>query len=99
MLNAALEIRNARHRTVRLAATLLEGRRVVRAAVPDYRAPDGTLAVNVMLPGFEQGRTEAVLRIPAVAVEGEARNLKAVLFLVADDWTISWYFKPVEMPW
>jgi len=83
---------------VRLAATLLEGRRLVRAALPAYRAPDGTLDVNVMLPGFEQGHTEATVRIPAAAVEGQARKLKAVLFLVADDWTISWYFKPVEMP-
>lgn len=98
VLNATLDIRNAHNRRVRLAATLLDGRRVVRAALPAYRAPDGTLAVNVMLPGFEQGRTEATLRIPAAAVEGEARNLKAVLFLVADDWTISWYFKPVELP-
>ncbi len=98
LLSAALDIRNAHNRKVRLAATLLDGRRVVHAALPAYQAPDGTLAVNVMLPGFEQGRTEATLRIPAAAVEGETRNLKAVLFLVADDWTISWYFKPVELP-
>jgi hypothetical protein len=98
VLNAALDIRNAQHRTVRLAATLLDGRRVVHATLPAYRAPDGTLDANVMLPGFEQGRTGAVLRIPAAAVESNARNLKAVLFLVADDWTISWYFMPVELP-
>jgi hypothetical protein len=98
MLNAALNIRNAHHRTVRLAATMLDGRHVVRGALPAYRAPDGTLAVNVMLPGFEQGHTQATVRIPADAVEGEAGNLKAVLFLVADDWTISLYFKPVELP-
>jgi len=98
VFNATLNIRNAQHRTVRLAATLLDGRRTVHAALPAYRAPNGTLAVNAMLPGFEQGHTEAELKIPAAAVEGEVRSLKAVLFLVADNWTISLYFKPVELP-
>ncbi|HXJ92427.1 MAG TPA: M48 family metalloprotease [Terriglobia bacterium] len=98
LFSAALDIRNAHHRTVRLAATLLDGRHKVHAALPAYRAPDGTLAVNVMLPDFTEGHTEATVRIPAAAVEGEARNLKAVLFLVADDWTLSFYFEPVELP-
>lgn len=97
LLRASLEIRNARNRTVRVAAILLDGRRRVRSSLPAYQAPDGSFAANVMLPGFEQGRTEATIRIPAAAVEGEARNLKAVVFLVADNWTISFYFKPVEL--
>jgi hypothetical protein len=98
VLNPALEIRNAHNRTVRVAAILLDGRRRVRSSLPAYGAPDGTLAVNVMLPGFEQGRTEATIRIPAAAVEAEVRNLKVVVFLVADNWTLSFYFKPVEFP-
>jgi Peptidase family M48 len=98
VLKAALQIRNGHNRTVRVAAILMDGRRRVRASLPAYQAPDGTLGVNVMLPGFEQGRTEATLRIPSAAVEGELSNLKAVVFLVADDWTLSFYFKPVELP-
>jgi hypothetical protein len=98
LLSPALEIRNSHNRTVRVAAILLDGRRRVRSSLPAFRAPDGTFAVNMMLPGFEQGRREATIRIPAGAVDDEAGSLKAVLFLVADNWTLSFYFKPVELP-
>jgi Peptidase family M48 len=98
LLRVGFEIRNARHRQVRVASVLLDQNRKVRTPLAFYQAPDGSLALNAMIPELDHGSSETTLRIPVEAVAGQPRKLKAELFLVADDWTLSVWFQPVEFP-
>jgi hypothetical protein len=91
------ELRNAAGRQLRVAAVLLDRNHKVRTARPDYQAPDGTLALNAMVPAMDHGQGEATLRIPRDAVDGNGAKLKAAIFLVADDWTLDLWFQP--LPW
>ncbi|HEY6293078.1 MAG TPA: M48 family metalloprotease [Terriglobia bacterium] len=96
VMHVSFEIQNAARRQVRVAAILLDDNRKVHTSVPAYRAPDGTLELNSMVPALDRGSAEAALRIPADVVDVRGRKLKAELFLVADDWTLDLWFQPLE---
>jgi Peptidase family M48 len=98
LLRVRFEIRNGRNRQVRVAAVLLDQNRKVRTPLAAFQAPDGSLALNAMVPQLDHGPAETTLRIPVTAVAGQPRNLTAELFLVADDWTLSVWFQPLEFP-
>jgi hypothetical protein len=98
VLHVRLEIRNAHNRQIRVAAVLLDQNQRVRTPLAGLQAPDGSLALNAMVPQLDHGPAETTLRIPVAAVAGEPRKLKAELFLVADDWTLSVWFQPLEFP-
>lgn len=98
VLHIGFEIRNARHRQVRVAAVLLDQNRKVRTPLAGFQAPDGSLALNAMVAELDHGTAETALRIPVAVVAGEPRKLKAELFLVADDWTLSVWFQPLQFP-
>ena len=95
MMDVKFEMRNVGGRQARVAAILLDRNRVVRSSRPEYRAPDGRLAVNAMLPGFHDGPGEATVRIPRNAIESGDAKLRATIFLVAGDWTLDLWFQPL----
>ena len=94
-LDVKFEMRNVAGRQARVAAILLDRNRKVRTSHPEDQAPDGTLAVNAMLPGFRDGPGEATLRIPGDAIESGGSKLRAAIFLVAGDWTMDLWFQPL----
>lgn len=105
VLDVKFEMRNVAGRQARVAAILLDRNRKVRSSRPEYQAPDGTLAVNAMLPGFHDGPGEATLRIPSDAIESRGdrsagilpagSKLRGAIFLVAGDWTLDLWFQPL----
>jgi hypothetical protein len=95
LLDVKFEMRNVAGRQARLAAILLDHNRKVRTSRAEYRAPDGSLAVNTMLPGFDHGPGEAALRIPMDAVKSGDAKLRAAIFLVAGEWTLDLWFQPL----
>lgn len=98
MLRVGFDIRNGRNRQVRVAAVLLGRNGAVRGSTAGYRAPDGSLALNVMVHPLDHGPGEADLAIPFAAAANEPRKLIAELFLVADDWTLNIWLQPLEFP-
>jgi len=96
VLDVKFEMRNVAGRQARLAAILLDHNRKVRTSRAEYQAPDGSLAVNTMLPGLDRGPGEAALRIPADAVKSGNSKLRAAIFLVAGDWTLDLWFQPLS---
>jgi Zn-dependent protease with chaperone function len=96
VLDVKFELRNAAGRKARVAAVLLDRNRKVRTSRAEYQAPDGTLALNAMLPAMDHGPGEATLRIPRDAIESGGTKLKAAVFLVADDWTLDLWFQPLK---
>lgn len=95
VLDVKFEMRNVAGRQARVAAILLDHNRKVRTSHVEDQAPDGTLAVNAMLPGFDHGPGEATLRIPRDAIESGGSKLRAAIFLVAGDWTLDLWFQPL----
>lgn len=95
VLEVHFEMKNVAGRQSRVAAILLDRNRIVRSSRPEYQAPDGSLAVNAMLPGFHDGPGEATLRIPRDAIESGDSKLRAAIFLVAGDWTLDLWFQPL----
>jgi len=95
LLDVKFEMRNVAGRPARVAAILLDHNRKVRTSHAEDQAPDGTLAVNAMLPGFDHGPGEATLRIPGDAIESGDSKLRAAIFLVAGDWTLDLWFQPL----
>jgi hypothetical protein len=97
-LRVAFNLRNSSRRQVRVAATLLDHHRKLTTSMAGYQAPDGTLAVNSMLPTLGGNSGETTVHIPDEAVPARGRKLTAAIFLVADDWTIDLWLQPVEFP-
>lgn len=95
VLDVKFEMRNVGGRQARVAAILLDRNRKVRTSHAEDQAPDGTLAVNAMLPGFKDGPGETTLRIPSDAIESGDSRLRAAIFLVAGDWTLDLWFQPL----
>jgi hypothetical protein len=95
VLDVKFEMRNVAGRQARLAAILLDHNRKVRTSRAEYQAPDGSLAVQTMLPGFDDGPGEASVRIPADAVNSGDSKVRAAIFLVAGDWTVDLWLQPV----
>jgi len=95
VLDVKFEMRNVAGRQARLAAILLDHNRKVRTSRAEYQAPDGSLAVNTTLPGFDHGPGEATVRIPADALKSGDSKLFAAIFLVAGDWTVDLWFQPL----
>jgi hypothetical protein len=95
VFDVKFEMTNLAGRQARVAAILLDRNRKLRTSRPEYRAPDGTLAVNAMLPAFHDGTGEITLRIPRDAVESGGKKLRAAIFLVAGDWTLDLWFQPL----
>jgi len=98
LLRVRFELKNAGARPARIAAVLLARNRKVRAARAEYRAPDGSLALNAPLTGLDRGQTEATLRIPYDAFESNRKKLVVALFLAAGDWADDLWFQPVKLP-
>ena len=96
-LDIKFNLRNAGTRPARIAAVLLEKNRKVRAARAEYRAPDGSLTLNVPLTHLAGGHSEATLRIPYDAVATRSKKLVVALFLVAGDWTDDLWFQPIHL--
>jgi hypothetical protein len=97
-LKVSFDVQNAHNRQVRVAAILLDRNRKVRSPLAAYQAPDGSLALNAIVPGLDEGTAETMLRIPSNSVDARHRKLKAVLFLVVGDRTLDLWFQPVEFP-
>lgn len=97
-MQVAFNLRNSRRRQVRVAAVLFNHHRKLRTSLPAYQAPDGSLAVNFMLPALAGDSGETTVRIPDNAVDVHGQKLTAGIFLVADDWTIDLWLQPVQFP-
>ena len=97
-LRVGFQLRNSRQRQVRVAAVLFDHHRKLTTSILAYKAPDGTLAVNSMLPALDGDSAEIMVSIPGDAVSVHGRRLTAGIFLVADDWTIDLWLQPVQFP-
>ncbi len=99
VFDVKFEMKNVGGRPARVAALLLDRNHKVRSPRAEYQAPDGSLAVNAMLPGFNGGPGETTLRIPRDAipagVDAGSAKLRAAIFLVAGDWTLDLWFQPL----
>ena len=99
MFRAGFHVRNAAGREVRVVAVFQQGDALVQAALPEYRSPDGSLELNATLPGASELSTDVSLTLPAAAVAGIHRRLRAVFYLIVggEQLDIS-KFVAVELP-
>lgn len=97
-LQVAFDLRNSARRQVRVAAVLIDHHRKLRTSIPAYQAPDGTFALNSMLPALGRDSAATTVRIPYDALSLGGQKLTAEIFLVADDWTIDLWLQPVQFP-
>jgi Peptidase family M48 len=96
-LQIRFALRNAGTRPARIAAVLLNKNRKVRAARAEYRAPDGSLSLNVPLTNLANGQSEATMLIPYDAMAWRPKKPVVALFLVAGDWTDDLWFQPINL--
>ena len=96
-LRVPVQVWNAGSRQVRVEAIFLDNGRPVQSTVPELRATDGLLVLNVNLAQPPSESTEVALRVPVAALATRNLKLKAEVFLIAGDQTLALGFKPFEI--
>ncbi len=96
-LRVPVQVWKAGSRQVRVEAIFLDNGRPVQSTVPEYRAADGLLVLNINLAQPPSEPTEVTLKVPVAALATRSLKLKTEVFLIAGDQTLALGFKPFEM--
>ena len=98
-LQVPVRITNVAGRQVRVEAVFLDKDRRVTTPLPQYRSTDGleSLVLNTNLATPPVGEQKVPLSMPAGALPGGEKKLKAMVFLLAGDRLVDLATKPIEV--
>ncbi|HEV2176297.1 MAG TPA: M48 family metallopeptidase [Terriglobia bacterium] len=98
-IHVPVTVRKATGVDLRVAVAFLAGRTRVPSKLPEFRAPDGSLALNFSFDGqaSREMAREVTFSLPLAALATTERKLRMVVFFVAGDIVLDVAYVPVAI--